>query len=60
MNTDKLKITVSGMNLEASRLLSKIISDCLKRDYLFRTQFANWKILIDEKLEDLSDMPEKL
>lgn len=55
MNNGELKITVSGMDLNAAKELSNIILQCLERDYLFRTQFANWKIAVDEKLEDLSN-----
>ena len=55
MNNGELKITISGMNLDAAKELSKIILQCLERDYIFRTQFANWKIAIDEKLEDLNN-----
>lgn len=56
MNTDKLKITVSGMNLDAAKRLSSIISQCLERDFIFRTNFANWIIAVEEKLEDLDDI----
>lgn len=59
MNVDKLKITVSGMNLDAAKRLSNIISECLERDFIFRTSFANWIIAVEEKLEDLDDITEQ-
>ena len=59
MNIDKLKITVSGMNLDAARRLSRIISECLERDFIFRTNFSGWSIAVEEKLEDL-DNPNEL
>lgn len=54
----KLKITVSGEEKSGKTTLSKIIKDCLERDYVFRTLFANAQISMEEKVESIPDRVE--
>jgi len=55
LNNDELAIIVkSSVESDEDELLP-IIKACLERDYVFRTKFANRKVILDyEKVEDAS------
>lgn len=53
LNNEELAIIVKSSVENDEKELLPIIKTCLERDFLFRTLFANRKVILDyEKVED--------